>query len=287
MKAEQLIADVYNSLRANPDLWNTTLLVIFYDEHGGFYDHVDPPPAIPPDQHQEEYTFDRFGVRVPALLVSPWVQKTVEHRRFDHTSVLKYLIDKWELNPLGERTATASSIAVALQTHATPRHNTLERITLSEEQSRPANPATEEQAGILVSGHHISLAFLSVYLRLGVFVGLPIVYTTLARLLELARGICAKFFHWRLSGKAPLRPAMAELDKIPRRPPVLQNDFAHFLRRQKKRAVPALAHIIRHGTSPVARDHAVRALASLTGRKFHREPDKVANASAWLERQGK
>ena len=114
MKTEKLIADVYNAIRSYDDLWNSTLLVIAYDEHGGFYDHVTPPPAPPPDEHHEEYTFDQFGIRVPAILVSPWVEARVEHTQFDHTSLLKYLTDKWGLGPLGQRTAAANSIAVAL-----------------------------------------------------------------------------------------------------------------------------------------------------------------------------
>jgi phospholipase C len=68
---------VYNALRANDALWMSTLLVVLYDEHGRFYDHVSPPAAVPPDDFQEEYSFDRFGVRVPAVLVSAWVDQGV------------------------------------------------------------------------------------------------------------------------------------------------------------------------------------------------------------------
>jgi phospholipase C len=70
LAGEALIASVYNALRANEALWNTSLLIVLFDEHGGFYDHVPPPVAIPPDHNQQEYTFDRLGVRVPAILVS-------------------------------------------------------------------------------------------------------------------------------------------------------------------------------------------------------------------------
>jgi phospholipase C len=115
LSGEALIASVYNALRANEPLWNTTLLVILFDEHGGFYDHVMPPKALPPDRHQEEYRFDRLGVRVPALLVSPFAANTVFHEQLDHTSLLKYLIEKWQLGPLGERTGQATSFAAALQ----------------------------------------------------------------------------------------------------------------------------------------------------------------------------
>jgi phospholipase C len=112
MQGERLVMDVYNAIRRNEALWKSSLLVVLYDEHGGFYDHVAPPDkAIPPDHHVEEYTFDRLGVRVPAILVSPFVKPGVIHAVFDHTSLLKYLIDKWQLGPLGDRAAQASTFA--------------------------------------------------------------------------------------------------------------------------------------------------------------------------------
>ncbi|HKW92501.1 MAG TPA: alkaline phosphatase family protein [Methylomirabilota bacterium] len=61
---------------------------------GGFADHVLPPPAIPPDVHQEEYTFDRLGVRVPAALVSPWLARQVVDAPCDYTSLLRSLTEK-------------------------------------------------------------------------------------------------------------------------------------------------------------------------------------------------
>jgi phospholipase C len=118
---EQLIGRVYNALRANAALWATTLFVVLYDEHGGFYDHVDPQTAdpghrlaIPPDDQPSNFAFDRFGVRVPAVLVSPWIDAGVDHTVFDHTSLIKYAIDKWSLGPLGRRAAAANSIAPLL-----------------------------------------------------------------------------------------------------------------------------------------------------------------------------
>ncbi len=84
-------------------LWESSLLVVVYDEHGGFFDHVVPPPAIPPDQFVPEYDFRQYGLRVPAVLVSPWTEERVLSTPFDHTSILKYAIDKWDLRPLTDR----------------------------------------------------------------------------------------------------------------------------------------------------------------------------------------
>jgi len=161
MKGEKLIADVYNAIRSNEDLWNETLLVIVFDEHGGFYDHVSPPPAVPPDEHQEEYTFDRLGVRVPAVLVSPWVGKKLEKTEFDHTSLLKYLTNKWSLGSLGARTAAANSIGVAI-TETQPRQNTLSFVRISTSVVLPPRPDLEKEVD---SDHHIALRAFANYLR--------------------------------------------------------------------------------------------------------------------------
>jgi len=107
LEGEALIASVYNAIRANDPLWESTLFVILFDEHGGLYDHVSPPAAIPPDLHQEEYTFDRFGVRVPALLISRFLKSGVLSETFDHTSLLRLAVEKWDLGPLGNRTSQA------------------------------------------------------------------------------------------------------------------------------------------------------------------------------------
>lgn len=140
-KGEALLANVYNALRANDDLWNSTLLVVLYDEHGGFYDHVEPPKTISPDDHTSEYAFDQLGVRVPAVLLSPWVQRSVVKTVFDHTSLLRYLCDKWSLPPLGARMLAsagdkqARSIAEALS--PTLRTDTPRNISLPVPTKRP------------------------------------------------------------------------------------------------------------------------------------------------------
>ncbi|KAJ3254994.1 hypothetical protein HK103_006696 [Boothiomyces macroporosus] len=85
--AEYFLKELYETLRNSPQ-WESTLLLITYDEHGGFFDHV-PPPKAPnpdgittpdPDHAGVVYSFDRLGVRVPVIAVSPWVAKgKVEH----------------------------------------------------------------------------------------------------------------------------------------------------------------------------------------------------------------
>lgn len=87
---ERLIAQVYNALRKSK-LWQTSLLVILYDEHGGFFDHVPPPRAVRPDGKASTdpfFKFDRLGVRVPAILISPYLSAGVDHTDYDHTSLL-------------------------------------------------------------------------------------------------------------------------------------------------------------------------------------------------------
>lgn len=134
MKAEKLIADVYNAIRSNEALWENTLLVVTYDEHGGFYDHKVPPPAIPPDdERQEGYGFDQYGLAVPALIISPYAENSVCHTVFDHTSILKYLIDKYQLGSLGNRTAAANSIRCALNFDKPPRKDCLQHIKIPNE----------------------------------------------------------------------------------------------------------------------------------------------------------
>ena len=74
---EALIADVYNRI-CQSRYWESTLLIIPYDEHGGCYDHVTPPPAPPPDtiySINPPFNFDRYGVRVPAVFISPYISR--------------------------------------------------------------------------------------------------------------------------------------------------------------------------------------------------------------------
>lgn len=122
LNGDHLIADVYNALRKNEKLFAETLLVIVWDEHGGFYDHAPPQSCEPPDSRAGEFGFDfkTLGVRVPALLVSPWTAQTVNHTAFDHTSILRFVVETMGLLPLGNRVATTNSIGQALLTKVRP-----------------------------------------------------------------------------------------------------------------------------------------------------------------------
>ena len=95
LRGDALIAEVYNTLRANPALFERTLLIVLYDEHGGFFDHVVPPRTVAPDEHTAHYAFDRLGFRVPAILISPLLDPGVVKTVFDHTSLLRMASGLW------------------------------------------------------------------------------------------------------------------------------------------------------------------------------------------------
>jgi phospholipase C len=118
LDGERLIAWVYDTLRGNEAVWRRSLLVLLYDEHGGFFDHVPPPAAVPPDEASAasaKFKFDRLGARVPALLVSPWVRKgRVDHQVYDHTSLLATVKTLFGLPEfLTRRDAQANTLADA------------------------------------------------------------------------------------------------------------------------------------------------------------------------------
>lgn len=145
---ENYLAAVYNSLfgmkpnsqegeppqPANPD-WDKTLLIVTFDENGGIYDHVTPPTTVAPGDgfdgsvYGQKITFDftSLGVRIPVLLISPWLVAGVDHTQYQNTSVLRFIqdwlvADQASLNPnlptppplaLTQRDLNATSIAEA------------------------------------------------------------------------------------------------------------------------------------------------------------------------------
>lgn len=139
---DELIYDVYTTLLSNPEVWNKTLLIITFDEHGGCFDHVptpqhppQKPEAVSPDGIVIPYTngrnggsgfdFKRYGARVPAVLVSPWIEQgTICHTLFDHTSVIKTVSNRWlGGQSLTKRDAAATDVSEVL-TLSSPRIKT-------------------------------------------------------------------------------------------------------------------------------------------------------------------
>jgi phospholipase C len=110
---DHLIADVYNAIRANDKVWRHCLFIILHDEHGGLYDHVAPPAATPPPHSSPKFAFDRLGLRVPAIVVSPHVEKgMVDSTRYEHTSIVSTVRQHFcpDAEPLNERDASAASL---------------------------------------------------------------------------------------------------------------------------------------------------------------------------------
>jgi phospholipase C len=128
---EALIADVYHYVRTSP-LWEKCLLLVVYDEHGGFYDHVGPTAATPPDQYQSQFKFDRYGVRVPAILISPYIRKgTIVGETFDHASIPATLKELFKLDSfLTKRDETAKTFS-GVPDLASARTDTPEDISAS------------------------------------------------------------------------------------------------------------------------------------------------------------
>jgi phospholipase C len=135
---EQLIHDTYEALRSGPG-WAQTLFVLTYDEHGGCYDHVPPPwGATPPDDTAGEYGFgfDRFGLRVPTLLISPLIPAGTVYRvpdgsvPLDHTSILKTVEQRWNIPALTARDAAAPAFGDVLALSAPRTDDVLAGVTV-------------------------------------------------------------------------------------------------------------------------------------------------------------
>jgi phospholipase C len=179
---DNLIADVYEALRSNDDVWAKTVLIVIYDEHGGFYDHVIPPAEnIPnPDginspvagdpgaSFVPPFKFDRLGLRVPAVIASPWVRKgKIDSTRYQHTSVLATLKKMFNLPVfLTKRDASANTFEQIFQELPAPRTDSpktlprakLPKITVSKDApTHPLNqPLNEDQRDMLVGAFHLT-----------------------------------------------------------------------------------------------------------------------------------
>ncbi|HLX72183.1 MAG TPA: alkaline phosphatase family protein [Verrucomicrobiae bacterium] len=131
-KGEDLVKRVYEALRGNPRYWAETMLIITFDEHGGFYDHQSPPATVPTGDDStyanSDYSFDfaRLGIRVPAIVASAYTAKGMvigadpndASTIFDHTSVLATVEKRFGLKPLTQRDAAANTLETALNATA-------------------------------------------------------------------------------------------------------------------------------------------------------------------------
>ena len=100
-RGQLLIHEIVSALMSNPETWKSSALFITYDENGGYYDHVVPPAACQPvkTDQKADYGFDRYGFRVPLLVVSPYARPGyVSHYITDHTSILRF-IQAWKNLP--------------------------------------------------------------------------------------------------------------------------------------------------------------------------------------------
>jgi len=156
--SERLIARCYDAIR-NGAGWSSSLFIITYDEHGGNWDHVPPPAAISPDDKRPDgFAFDRYGVRVPAVLISPWIpagtiaRAPVGEPPFDHTSILATLRQLFgPFDPLSRRDAVAPNLLQVLSlpepTNNGPRHLALPtpNSNVTRINTAAAKPATAAQ----------------------------------------------------------------------------------------------------------------------------------------------
>src|ERR1700674_124673 len=128
---EMFVRTVYQDLRSNDQVWKSSILVILYDEHGGLYDHVPPPTCVSPDGINcpaPAFDFTQLGPRVPAIIVSPYVQAgTIDHTNvYDHTSLIatamRLFVGKaWPSDVLGKRAQAANTFDRLLDLTMQPR----------------------------------------------------------------------------------------------------------------------------------------------------------------------
>jgi phospholipase C len=158
---EALIKSVYEAVRNSPR-WNESMLIILYDEHGGFFDHVTPPPV--PKERIEGITgkfygfqFGQYGVRVPAVVISPWCARNmIEHEQFEHSNIPATIEQLFGLQPLTKRDAGATGL------HTLASLNAMRNVTLAvpdplnAEQIKAIQPTIPAPGTVISSGVPLS-----------------------------------------------------------------------------------------------------------------------------------
>jgi phospholipase C len=111
---EAFLAGIYNALVASSN-WSSTVMIINFDEWGGFFDPVAPPVVQIEPAEQALGNDGHLGFRVPCIVISPWSRRpSVNHEQFDHCSVLKLIENRWQLSPLTVRDKNANDLADVL-----------------------------------------------------------------------------------------------------------------------------------------------------------------------------
>lgn len=159
---DQFIGEVFNALSANQAVWNETLFVLLYDEHGGFYDHVVPPATVQTDTTADvpwPNPFTRLGVRVPAILASPWLKPglipwdkpQIADQHYDHTSLLAFLCDHFKVSrkALGPRVVAAQHFGNAPIWLDKPITKTPAQLAPTQVPSRDGLPLIESELATL------------------------------------------------------------------------------------------------------------------------------------------
>lgn len=116
-RGEQLLKDVYEAVRNSPH-WESSAIIVTYDEHGGFFDHAVPPLAVPPgdsvtDNENDHHHFDfsQLGSRVPTVVISPWIPRNlIDHRPYEHSSVVRTVAELFSLRSLTDRDRASNSL---------------------------------------------------------------------------------------------------------------------------------------------------------------------------------
>ncbi|CAN6471841.1 unnamed protein product [Victoria cruziana] len=229
-RGQRFVKEVYETLRASPQ-WNETLLLITYDEHGGFYDHVPTPVShvpnpdgiIGPDPFY--FKFDRLGVRVPTFLISPWIDRgtvihepngPTPHSQFEHSSIPATVKKLFNLksNFLTKRDAWAGTFESYLSIRRTPRTDCPERLPKVTRSLRPSGP----QEDVMLSEFQVELIQLASQLNGDhVLNGYPDIGRTMTvgQANQYAEDSVARFLE---AGKAALRTGANESFIVTMRP---------------------------------------------------------------------
>ncbi|KAA3640635.1 MAG: hypothetical protein DWQ02_01745 [Bacteroidetes bacterium] len=158
---ERLIYDVYNSIRKSRKYRDKTLFIITYDEHGGCFDHVTPPSAVPPHPDMvgdKGFKFDRLGVRVPMVMISSFIEKnTIVNDQFDHSSFIKTMCEKWRMKGLTDRDKKSNSFGhiFSKKKRKWPKIPK-PRVPRVKESTYLNDPLNDLQKSILVAADHLA-----------------------------------------------------------------------------------------------------------------------------------